>query len=127
MVKLMFEAVCTGIFRIIAAAQPEISAADHQRTAIHDGIGKFFSGGGIDLLDCGPGYLHKGAALLLGKAFLINKTDGFILIHRHPHRLLLCGFPFGYKGQSLGKMADFPEFSGSGHWPPSFLHRLGYL
>ena len=63
-----------------AAAQPVVSARDPQGDALHQHVRKLSPGIGVNLLDRGPGHLHPGGALLLGKSLPVNEPDGLVLL-----------------------------------------------
>ena len=67
---------------LTAVTEPVVTAGDLQRASHHQHPGQLSSGGCIDLLYGGACYAHPFSAGFLGKALLVNESDGLIFIHR---------------------------------------------
>lgn len=123
--ELLETAAAVGL---ISLTQAEISPPNFQRPSIHQGQRQLLAGGGVELLDRGPGHVHESGTALLGKPLLVNKTDGFVFIDSEADRFFF-GAVSREKSESLRVVANLFALSGSWHrvGPPSFQGYFHYI
>ena len=91
LVNLLLITPSKAAVAILTIADSEIPTFNSERMPINECICYFLSGNLVNPLNRCSCNLHRCCALFLSITFLVQKTDGFILIHCQNNRCIFLG------------------------------------
>lgn len=107
-------AAASTVFVLLSAANPIITAGDHESSSVDETGGQLSSGALIDLLYGRAGNIHLKGALLVRLLLQVYQTDDLIFIKGQANRSLILTV-FRIKGINRWLLADPPTSLWSWH------------